>query len=115
MGLQPLVENAIQHGINRKSAAGLLQITAFRSGDSAVIEIRDDGPGLSGDTIAGTGIGLTNTRARLEQLYGKESSLTVENGSPCGTLVTMTIPYRLASETTHCEVMDWHAANYADR
>lgn len=115
MGLQPIVENAIRHGIGRSSAAGRIQIQASRHDDRLEIKIKDDGPGLTHKNAGGNGIGLSNTRARLQQLYGDQASLTVENGDRGGVVVTMVLPYHLASGTSEREVMEVHALHNADR
>ena len=116
MGLQPIVENAIRHGIGRSSAAGRLQIHAARLKDTLEIKVKDDGPGLA-DTksIEGNGIGVSNTRARLQQLYGDAARLSVENGEVEGVVVTIVVPYHLASEISDREVMEVHALHHADR
>jgi sensor histidine kinase YesM len=100
MALQPIVENAIRHGIGRSSAAGSLVISARRSGDDLLIEIADDGPGLAGQGRPKRGIGLANTRARLEQLYGVSAQLTLENGPAGGAVARMTLPYHFAAADT---------------
>jgi two-component system, LytTR family, sensor kinase len=69
--LQPLVENAIQHGIAPLAATGSLTVRAWREQGFVHLQVRDTGPGLSSDSRErGPGIGLSNTRARLERLYG---------------------------------------------
>ena len=71
MILQPLVENAVQHGIAAASGAGLLVVAARRDAQFLQLEIRDNGPGLARTAMdRGQGIGLANTRARLQRLYG---------------------------------------------
>ena len=76
MILQPIVENAIRHGIARSSAAGQIRISASRTGDTLEIDVQDDGPGFPAAHSSNTrGIGLANTRARLEQLYGDAARL----------------------------------------
>ena len=97
MALQPIVENAIRHGIGRSSAAGSLEIGAIRSGASLVVEIANDGPGLEEGGNAKRGIGLSNTRARLAQLYGDSARLTVENRAQGGVVARMTLPYHFAA------------------
>ena len=97
IALQPIVENAIRHGIGRSSAAGSLVIRARRSGDDLLIEIGDDGPGLTGQGKPKRGIGLANTRARLEQLYGASAQLTLENAPEGGAVARMTLPYHFAA------------------
>jgi two-component system, LytTR family, sensor kinase len=112
MGLQPIVENAVRHGIGRVAAPGTIRISAFRTEQTLMIRVADDGPGLgAADLAAGRGIGLANTRARLHQLYGDAASLKVENGER-GVVATMTIPYRAAGETPGT---DLHAFDSPDR
>jgi signal transduction histidine kinase len=116
MGLQPIVENAIRHGIGRSSAAGRIQISAARVDGQLVVKVQDDGPGLpAGGLVQGRGIGLANTRARLQQLYGDAAQLTVENVEPGGALVTMALPYHLAPGDSETGVMELHAFDHADR
>ena len=106
MGLQPIVENAIRHGIGRKSSAGKIQIGVSRVNQSVEVTVRDDGPGLPpAEASHNSGIGLTNTRARLRQLYGEAGRLTVENGEQGGVVVTMVVPYRVAPGCTETELM----------
>src|SRR5581483_2462805 len=86
MALQPIVTNAIRHGIGRSSTAGRISITACRVNDTVEIKIQDDGPGLapSNGDASKHGIGLANTRARLRELYGDAAGLKVENGERGG-------------------------------
>jgi two-component system, LytTR family, sensor kinase len=116
MGLQPIVENAIRHGLGRSSAAGRIQISAARVNETLVLKVQDDGPGLApANSSSGPGIGLANTRARLQQLYGDAARLTVEDGEPDGAVVTMVLPYHDAPESRETEVMEIHAADHPDR
>jgi sensor histidine kinase YesM len=116
MGLQPIVENAIRHGIGRSSAAGRIQINAARVNDTLEIKVTDDGPGLADKkSIEGNGIGLSITRARLQQLYGDAARLSVENGELGGVVVTLVFPYHMASGIPEREVMEIHALHNADR
>jgi two-component system, LytTR family, sensor kinase len=98
--LQPLVENAIHHGIDARRGDGLVEIRARTEGDMLRLEVRDDGPGLKAASEApsprGTGIGLSNTRARLHELYGPQSALELANYPAGGTLVSLLIPLRRA-------------------
>jgi signal transduction histidine kinase len=113
MALQPIVENAVRHGIARTSRAGTIQISASAAAESVVIRVIDDGPGLSGiDGPEGWGIGLANTRARLAQLYGDAASLSMYDGAP-GAIVTMTLPRHATSAAQMKETM--HAAHVTDR
>jgi LytS/YehU family sensor histidine kinase len=93
--LQPLVENAIRHGIARRTASGRLTVTAEQSGDRLVLQVIDDGPGLQPAGPNGTGVGLRNTRARLQQLYGQQQRLDLRNGDSAGTVATIELPYHL--------------------
>lgn len=100
MALQPIVENAIRHGIGRSSTAGSIGITACRVNDSVEIKVQDDGPGLApANGHANHGIGLANTRARLRELYGEAAGLTVENGVNGGVVATMILPFHTAQES----------------
>ena len=93
--LQPLVENALQHGIARSAAASRIDITAARQRDALLLTIADDGPGV--DThraFPHEGIGLGNTRNRLAQLYGSAQSLETESGPGGGFVVTVRVPWR---------------------
>ena len=96
MILQPLVENAIKHGMPHGSTTLEIAIDALRDGESVVIRIGDTGCGFGKDALAALGRGLRNTRARLEQLYGAAGSLDVGNVSG-GASVTLRFPYRTAT------------------
>lgn len=101
MGLQPLVENAVRHGIGQRASAGLLRVTARKQGEALVVTVEDDGPGptpSSTQAPSGGGIGLANTRARLAQLYGDRAQLTLTSRPGGGALATLTVPFHLASE-----------------
>ncbi len=89
--LQPLVENAIRHGIAKRTDAGRIEIAARRSGDRLVLTVADDGPGPNG---AGDGMGLANTRERLERLYG-DATVALESQHP-GAVATITMPLAYA-------------------
>jgi signal transduction histidine kinase len=87
--LQPLVENAIRHGIARKPGAGHIGIAARRAGDCLEITIRDDGEGHTGGD---EGVGLSNTRRRLRELYGDRQTLELLTEGAGGLLVKVRIP-----------------------
>jgi two-component system LytT family sensor kinase len=114
MGLQPIVENAIRHGIGRSSAAGKIRISASRVNEMLELKVQDDGPGLLNGS-QGLGIGLPNTRARLKQLYGNAARLTVENDAQSGAVATMVLPYHLTSGISELELMEVDAFDDADR
>jgi two-component system LytT family sensor kinase len=94
--LQPLVENALRHGIARRADAGEVQVSAHREGEQLVLRVRDDGPGLLTTPHASSGVGLTNTRARLAALYGGEATLEVANAEGGGVIATVRLPYHEA-------------------
>ncbi|HYE57911.1 MAG TPA: histidine kinase, partial [Rhodothermales bacterium] len=96
--LQPLVENALQHGIARRAGAGHVEVRAVREGDTLVLQVTDDGPGLSGGSrqFPQEGIGLANTRRRLVQLYGSKQSLTLAPAPGGGLTVTARLPWHVA-------------------
>jgi len=75
--LQPLIENAIRHGVERSPEAGRVEVTAAAEGGRVTISVRDDGPGLEAGvaTAGGHRIGMENTRARLRQLYGDRATV----------------------------------------
>jgi two-component sensor histidine kinase len=95
--LQPLVENAIRHGIAPRESAGVVEISARREGDALMIEVADDGLGLPTGWREGDcqGIGLANTRARLEGLYGTRQRFSVRDARGGGVFVGLTIPWRV--------------------
>ena len=99
MILQPLVENAIRHGIARKATAGYLTIRAYSRADQLVLEVYDDGPGLDAHASAldSNGIGLTNTKARLTQLYNDAHCFELRNAEQGGTVVHLAIPLQSQS------------------
>lgn len=89
--LQPLVENAIQHGIAAAGGPGTLTLAAKRSGEFLELEVRDNGPGLKRATAERSqGIGLANTRARLQRLYGERQGFEIQAGE--GLTVRLRIP-----------------------
>jgi two-component system LytT family sensor kinase len=88
--LQPLVENAIRHGIATRPGNGTIKLRAAIDGAVLHLQVSDDGPGL--DSSFKKGIGLTNTEARLRQLYGASHGFDIRNAPDCGVEVTITIP-----------------------
>ncbi|HEY1800203.1 MAG TPA: histidine kinase [Terriglobales bacterium] len=92
--LQPIVENAIRHGIGRSSSAGEIRINISKVDGKVELRVQDDGPGLSpGDASHNQGIGLANTRARLQQLYGQAARLEIKNCDRGGVIATMSLPF----------------------
>jgi signal transduction histidine kinase len=97
--LQPLVENAIRHGIAPRAASGRVEVRARRAGGQLEITVRDDGVGLAPapDGRGTRGMGLSNTRARLARLYGDDGRLSVVNAPDGGCEARLTLPYRPAA------------------
>ncbi|MGH7449772.1 MAG: sensor histidine kinase [bacterium] len=93
--LQPLAENAIRHGIAPRATAGIIAISAVRNGERLHLQIKDDGPGLADDEPLKNGVGLSNTIARLQRLYGVEQSFNLSNAPEGGAMVTLEIPFAL--------------------
>lgn len=95
--LQPIIENAIKHGIARVTGEGRLAIRAKKSGELLRIEVEDNGPGLQPQNgrprATGTHIGLANTRARLQHVYDSDFSFELGPAVPRGALVTIDIPF----------------------
>ncbi len=99
--LQPLVENAVRHGIAQKIGGGRVEISATREGDELCLVVRDTGPGLSPDTRAAldTGVGLTNTRSRLQHLFGDRHRFEFQQPAGGGLAVKISIPFALHPES----------------
>jgi len=92
--LQPLVENAVRYAIAPRALPGRIAVGARRSGDRLVLTVTDDGPGITPGRN-GSGLGLSNTRARLERLYGTAGRLELAPGPlGLGTVATVTVPFR---------------------
>jgi two-component system LytT family sensor kinase len=97
--LQPLVENAVKHGVDKISSAGKIRIAARREVDRLVLTVSDNGPGPSKIAkLDDAGVGLANIRQRLEQLYGGEASLTLAESPNGGTVAQITMPFRSRAE-----------------
>ncbi|MCC6317631.1 MAG: histidine kinase [Gemmatimonadaceae bacterium] len=102
--LQPLVENALRHGIARRSGAGLLHVSARKVGLQLELAVRDTGEGIMPRTTRPErqGIGLSNTRARLEELYGAEvSSVDLANAAGGGARARVYLPFHLSRGQSH--------------
>ena len=103
MLLQPLVENAVEHGVARRAAQSRVAVTAAKQDDRMVITVEDDGPGTDGGGASSIreGVGLANTRARLEQLHGPEGRMQLEDLPAGGFRVTVTLPFRTVPTVEH--------------
>jgi signal transduction histidine kinase len=95
--LQPLVENAIKHGVAKKAGPGHIDISARRDGDKLLLEVRDDGVGLSEDSLTALqkGIGVSTTRARLQHLFGADYRFEFHR-QPAGLSVVIAVPWHTA-------------------
>jgi signal transduction histidine kinase len=95
--LQPLVENAIRHGIASRPDEGLIVIRATLMDKTLCLQVRDNGPGLSSEDLASLnqGVGLTNTQARLRQLYGSSHRFEISTASEGGLAVTVNLPFHI--------------------
>jgi LytS/YehU family sensor histidine kinase len=91
--LQPLVENAIRHGVEPCERGGRVEVAARRRQELLELEVRDTGRGLPGGELR-EGVGLGNTRDRLRQLYGEAHHFAVRVRAGGGVIVAVTIPYR---------------------
>ncbi len=100
LSLQPLVENAVRHGLEGKANGGLITLTAADDGEFAEITVEDDGVGadpqelrsLLAGTTTGIHVGLRNVDVRLRQLYGDDHGLVIDTAPGAGTLITVRIP-----------------------
>ncbi|MEO5781054.1 sensor histidine kinase [Arthrobacter oryzae] len=100
LSLQPLVENAVRHGLEAKEGPGHINITAHDSGAFAEVTIEDDGVGMDPEELRsvlaghadGDHVGLRNVDARLRQVYGDDNGLVIETAPGEGTLITMRVP-----------------------
>lgn len=102
--LQPLIENAIRHGIATRSTPGQIEIQAWCEGEEMHLSVRDDGPGLAAnwDLERGAGVGLSNTRERLRRLYGDRQSFRIVGAVGSGVQVDLRFPLqRVGPEAGH--------------
>jgi anti-sigma regulatory factor (Ser/Thr protein kinase) len=97
--LQPLVENAIKHGISKLSDGGYIEVTARRAGERVLISVRDNGPEVSLDQPPSpNSLGLRNTRARLAALYDAAQSLTLRHADGGGLIAEVSLPYHTQND-----------------
>ena len=92
--LQPVVENAVTHGISSKREPGRISIRAHRENGSLYLTVADTGPGFGASSHRGRGVGLSNIRARLNQLYGDAQRLSLDAAPHGGASVTIVVPFR---------------------
>jgi LytS/YehU family sensor histidine kinase len=91
--LQPIVENSIKHGVARNPDGGEIEIRAASRNGMLELHVTDNGAGIQGE--APEGIGLSNTRLRLRQLYGERFVFSILPGTQNGTHAMMTLPFRV--------------------
>lgn len=95
--LQPLVENAVKHGIARHARVGTVRIAAERDGEALRLTVADDGPGAPAEGVpVGRGVGLTNTAERLAHLYGAAGRIAAGEAPGGGLQVVIWVPWRVA-------------------
>jgi signal transduction histidine kinase len=95
--LQPLVENAVKHGISQGTDEGKVRVSARQEGEYLMLEVADNGPGIEDGTSAAEqagGLGLTNVQERLRQLYGEKHQFALRNGHDGGLVVKVAVPLR---------------------
>lgn len=101
MILQPLAENAIKHAIATQELGGAITISVSNFANDLMIEVADDGPGadiIDGNLYRESGVGLVNTRERLQALYQENFSLVVANNTPSGVKVNIRMPFEFSCE-----------------
>jgi LytS/YehU family sensor histidine kinase len=91
--LQPIVENALQHGLAPKRGPLTLWLSAFRDGDMLECEVRDDGIGVPEGGPAREGTGVSNTRARLHAMFPSAHDFQIGPGRDSGTIVRVRVPF----------------------
>ena len=97
--LQPIVENAVRHGISKNVGAGKIVVRVRASEERLRVSVTDDGPGIaSGDGTMREGVGLNNTRARLKQAYAGRFELRMSRAGERGTVVELLVPVRVPQE-----------------
>lgn len=98
--LQPLVENAIRHGIEPRAKPGCIELRAQRQDARLTLVVSDDGAGLRRNGAIKEGVGLSNTRARLRELYGEAHHFELVSGQTGGVRIELNIPFREADESS---------------
>ena len=96
--LQPMVENAVKHGIAKRAQGGAIRIAASRENGTLTLSVSNDGPSLPADWATNTaGIGISNVRTRLKSLYGESFELNIGNREEGGVRVSVSLPFALAA------------------
>jgi two-component system LytT family sensor kinase len=97
MILQPAAENALQHAVSSMTSGARITVAAYRANGDLVMRVADNGPGFVAGAAASKGVGLQNTRRRLEALYAGEFQFRTENAPAGGAVVHIQVPFRLAA------------------
>jgi two-component system, LytTR family, sensor kinase len=100
--LQPLVENSVKHGVEKRTDGGHIVVEGSRDGDTLVLRVRDDGGAFAADTLnapSGRGVGVRNTRARLQQLYGNAQRFSLAREGDHGVVAEIRLPFHLSEVT----------------
>lgn len=92
--LQPVVENAIKHGIAKRAQGGAIRILASRANGMLTLSVYNDGPGLNASGPINSGIGISNMRTRLHSLYGEAFTFDMKNQAPGGVEVSVSVPFK---------------------
>ena len=96
--LQPLVENAVKHGVERRTEGGRVTVEGTRAGDALVLRVINDAPDSAVvGSSAGSGVGIRNTRARLEQLYGSRQRFSLERDAERGVVAEVRLPFHVGA------------------
>jgi sensor histidine kinase YesM len=103
MLLQPLIENALTHGIGGRPGPGTIRLRAWRDGNQLHLAVEDDGGGIPEGGPSREGIGLANTRARLAALYPEAHEFRIESRQEGGTRVLIRLPYEANGLTSTAE------------
>jgi two-component system LytT family sensor kinase len=98
MILQPLIENSIKYAISQSIDGGVIRISSHKSNENLVLIVTDDGPGIEGETtkdalVLSKGVGISNIRNRLDEIYSGDYEFTFSDAEPSGLKVTVVIPY----------------------
>ncbi len=105
--LQPLVENAIKHGVSARESGATIEVRAWRDGDWLHLSVLDNGPGIPTENGSHTtGIGLRNTKDRLRSLYGETYQFMLEEREEGGVDAHIILPYHTSDDLYTISVRD---------
>jgi two-component system, LytTR family, sensor kinase len=102
--LQPIVENAIKHAVAQLTSSAYIKVVVSKVDEKLILQVTDNGPGITDIerfwSEQKIGIGLSNTRARLEYLYGSDQKLEMQNSINGGLIVRISIPFQIHTDST---------------